>query len=182
MNLKRVNILKGANKIPGPVVYWMSRDQRVRDNWALLYAQELALERKVTMAVVFCLLPRFLDAGESHYQFMIGGLQETEKTLQKRNIPFFLFMGDLSHEIPRFIKQYRVGALVTDFNPLRIKQGWNDAVAKKIDIPFCEVDAHNIAPCLIASPKQEYGAHTLLPKIHRHSATAFRATPDTLDI
>jgi hypothetical protein len=27
----------------GCVVYWMSRDQRVQDNWALLYAQQEAL-------------------------------------------------------------------------------------------------------------------------------------------
>ncbi len=167
MNLKRVTLLKDAKKIHGTVVYWMSRDQRAGDNWALLYAQELALQQKVAMAVVFCLVPRFLDAGKSHYHFMIKGLQETENSLQKRNIPFFLLQGSPDCEIPRFMKKYRVGALVTDFNPLRIKQGWNDAVAQKIDIPFYAVDAHNIVPCRMASTKQEYGAYTLRPKIHR---------------
>lgn len=150
-----------------PVVYWISRDQRASDNWALIFTQELALQQKVAMVVVFCLVPRFLDAGKSHYHFMLRGLQETEKALQKRNIPFFLLTGSSDREIPRFIKKYRVGTLVTDFNPLRIKQGWNDAVAGNIDIPFYEVDAHNIVPCRIASLKQEYGAYTLRPKIHR---------------
>ncbi len=28
------------------VAYWMSRDQRVQDNWALLYAQKIALENR----------------------------------------------------------------------------------------------------------------------------------------
>ncbi|CAG1021048.1 hypothetical protein MTYM_00717 [Methylococcales bacterium] len=167
MNLKRVKMIKEANKIPGPVVYWMSRDQRAGDNWALIFAQELALQNKVAMAVVFCLVPRFLDAGESHYRFMLKGLQETEKALQKRNIPFFLLAGSPDREIPHFIKRCRVGALVTDFNPLKIKQGWNDTVAQNIGIPFYEVDAHNIVPCWIASTKQEYGAYTLRPKIHR---------------
>jgi deoxyribodipyrimidine photo-lyase len=32
-------------------------------------------------------------------------------------------------------------------------------------IPFYEVDAHNIVPCWIASPKQEYTAATFRPKI-----------------
>lgn len=167
MNLKRVTLLKDTNKTYGPVVYWMSRDQRVGDNWALLYAQKLALQQKSAMAVVFCLVPRFLDAGESHYLFMIRGLQEAEKALQKKNIPFFFLQGSPDCEIPRFMKKYRVGALVTDFNPLRIKQGWNNTVAQKIDIPFYEVDAHNIVPCWIASAKREYGAYTLRPKIHR---------------
>ena len=43
VNRARVRPLNQARPGQGPVVYWMSRDQRVRDNWALLYAQELAL-------------------------------------------------------------------------------------------------------------------------------------------
>ncbi|KXK25294.1 MAG: DNA photolyase [Candidatus Brocadia sinica] len=111
-----------------PVVYWMSRDQRASDNWALIFTQELALQQKVAMVVVFCLVPRFLDAGKSHYHFMLRGLQETEKALQKRNIPFFLLTGSPDREIPRFIKKYRVGTLMTDFNPLRIKQGMRSLI------------------------------------------------------
>lgn len=29
----------------GPIVYWMSRDQRVHDNWALIYAQQKAQQQ-----------------------------------------------------------------------------------------------------------------------------------------
>ena len=36
---RRVFKIRDGEPGPGPVVYWMSRDQRVRDNWALLYAQ-----------------------------------------------------------------------------------------------------------------------------------------------
>jgi len=43
VNRTRSRPLNRARPGEGPVVYWMSRDQRVRDNWALLYAQELAL-------------------------------------------------------------------------------------------------------------------------------------------
>lgn len=35
----------------GPAIYIMSRDQRVEDNWALLYAQQLAIERKEPLIV-----------------------------------------------------------------------------------------------------------------------------------
>lgn len=42
MNLKRARILKEGKMGAGPVIYWMSRDQRVQDNWALLFAQEKA--------------------------------------------------------------------------------------------------------------------------------------------
>ena len=40
-------------------------------------------------------------------------------------------------------------------------------VAKKVDIPFHEVDAHNIIPCWLASDKREYGARTIRSKIHK---------------
>jgi deoxyribodipyrimidine photo-lyase len=56
----------------------MSRDQRVADNWALLFAQELGLKRKVPLAVVFCLVPGFLEATIRHYGFRLKGLREVE--------------------------------------------------------------------------------------------------------
>lgn len=61
----------------------------------------------------------------------------------------------------------RVRTLITDFSPLRIKRAWEESIARKIDIPFYQVDAHNIVPCWIASSKQEYSAYTFRPKISR---------------
>ena len=43
----------------------------------------------------------------------------------------------------------------------------NAQVAKKINIPFDEVDAHNVIPCWVASDKREYGARTIRSKIHK---------------
>lgn len=43
-------------------------------------------------------------------------------------------------------------------------------IAKGIDIPFHEVDAHNVIPCWIASDKREYGARTIRSKIHKKLA------------
>jgi deoxyribodipyrimidine photo-lyase len=167
VNRKRVRILKEADKRAGPIVYWMSREQRVRDNWALLFAQELALQEKVPMTVVFCLVPKFLDATMRQYGFMLKGLREVEKNLAEKNIPFFLLRGLPASEIPKFVRKYAVGGLVADFDPLRIKRKWKETVTGEIDIPFYEVDARNIVPCWIASPKQEYGAYTLRPKIKK---------------
>ena len=42
-----------------------------------------------------------------------------------------------------------------------------DGVAEEIEIPFYEVDAHNIVPCWFASPKQEWAAYSFRPKVHR---------------
>ena len=167
MNPKRVRLLKQAPEKRGPVVYWMSRDQRVNDNWALLFAREIAEERKVPLVVVFCLVPEFLQAGLRQYAFMLRGLHELEESLHEHGIPFCLLTGSPAELIPAFLEKREAGLLVGDFDPLRIKRNWKRAVAKSIAIPFHEVDAHNIVPCWVASPKLEYGAYTLRPKLHR---------------
>lgn len=167
MNLNRVRKLNKREYNYGPVIYWMNRDQRVNDNWALIYSQELAKKHNAPLAVVFCVAPNFLGATIRQYGFMIKGLQQVEKVLDKKNIPFFLLTGKPEIEIPNFINKNNVGILVTDFSPLKINLFWKKSVSQKINIPFYEVDAHNIVPCWVASPKQEYGAYTIRPKINR---------------
>jgi deoxyribodipyrimidine photo-lyase len=164
---KRARLIKGGKKGQGPVIYWMSRDQRINDNWALLYAQNLALQQKAPLLVLFCLVPHFLGATIRQYGFMIKGLRELENGLLKKNIPFMLATGSPEQQIPALVKQLRACCLITDFDPLRIKKNWKKEVSKKVNVPFHEVDAHNIIPCWFASPKQEYAAYTIRPKILR---------------
>lgn len=58
VNPKRVRPLTPAATTmrPGPVIYWMSRDQRVEDNWALIYALEQAAASNSPVAVAFNLV------------------------------------------------------------------------------------------------------------------------------
>ncbi len=163
--VRKLNELAVRNK--GPVVYWMSRDQRVGYNWALLVAQELAHTYLKPHCVVFCLVPEFLGASIRQYRFMVEGLKEVERELHERNIPFYLLTGRPEEEIPGFMEEIEGSVLVSDFDPLRIKRKWKDEVLKKTKVPFYEVDAHNIVPCWIASPKQEFAAYTIRGKIRR---------------
>jgi deoxyribodipyrimidine photo-lyase len=168
MNESRIRLVRDGKEAIGPVIYLMSRDQRIHDNWALIYAHKLAVEKKRQLVVVFNLVPNFLEATIRQYGFMLKGLQEVESGLDKYNIPFFLLEGNPETSIPEFIKNYNASTLVSDFDPLRIKRIWKLEIAKKIDIPFYEVDAHNVVPCLFVSNKTEFAAHTIRPKIHKH--------------
>jgi deoxyribodipyrimidine photo-lyase len=167
MSVTRIRLLKKGKDRSGPIIYWMSRDQRANDNWALLYAQELSLQKEVPLAVVFCLVPEFLGATIRQYGFMLKGLKELERNLREHDITFHLITGQPEKELIKFIKKYRIGTLITDFDPLKIKKKWKIGVASAIDIPFYEVDTHNIIPCWVASSKQEFGAYTLRPKMKR---------------
>jgi len=165
INPKRIRQLNNIKHKSGDIVYWMSRDQRVNDNWALLATQAFAKKYDVNFVVVFCLVPDFLEATIRQYDFLLKGLQQVDADLKKKNIPFHLLTGNPSEEIPKFVKNY--GGLVTDLDPLKIKKRWKEEVNSQINIPFYEVDTHNIVPCWVASPKQEYGAYTIRPKIRK---------------
>lgn len=167
MNLKRVRRLNNSEYSKGDVVYWMSRDQRARDNWALIHALETAEKFQVKAEVLFCLRKDFPDATERLVNFILTGLEEVERDLAEKNIEFVFLLGDPVSEIPEYVKSQSVGYLVSDFNPLRWNQSWKKEIAEKISIPFDEVDAHNIVPVWEASPKQEFGAYTLRPKIRK---------------
>jgi deoxyribodipyrimidine photo-lyase len=145
----------------------MSRDQRISDNWALVHAQDLATETQSPLLVAFVLAPVFPGAGWRAYDFMLGGLADVPPACTRRNLGFELLMGDPGRVLPRLLSRIRAGALVTDFDPLRVKREWRKAVAAAVHVPFHEVDAHNIVPCRVASQKAEYGAYTLRPRLRR---------------
>ena len=167
MKTERIRKLKDGLSRSGPIVYWMSRDQRAEDNWALVFAQQLALEKNEPLGVVFCLTPNFAGATLRQYHFMLKGLAETSAQLQAKNIPFSLLFGDPVTELIRFLERSQAQTVITDFDPLMVKQQWKRHLLQELAIPVYEVDAHNIIPCWLSSPKQEYGAYTLRPKIQR---------------
>lgn len=165
---RRINKLNKNESIEkGEILYWMSRDQRAHDNWALLFAQEISQNVEGFVSVVFCLNPEFLGATLRQYSFMIEGLKETAEDLNSHNISFKIIFGKPEEELPKYIKKNNIKALVTDFSPLKISRVWKEKINHKIEIPFFEVDAHNIVPCLYVSNKMEYGAYTIRPKIHK---------------
>lgn len=143
---KRVKILSKAEEVAenkNGIVYWMSRDMRVQDNWALLMAQKLALKNSLPLHVVFCLAENFLGATIRHYKFMLKGLEEISEECKDLDISFHLLRGHAGEQIPKFIEDFNIGALVVDFSPLRISRGWLSDVQEKLakDIPLVQVDA-----------------------------------------
>ncbi len=164
---RRVRGLNDRAAGGGPVVYWMSRDQRVQDNWALLYAQEKALERRVPLYVIFNLFRISDRANTRQYRFMFAGLKEVEGSLEALSIPFTVLFGAPEDVIPVFVKKHNVGEVVVDFSPLRYARTRRTKVATQLSCAVTEVDAHNIIPCWKASDKEEFAAYTFRPKVHR---------------
>lgn len=181
---RRLNKVPMAKDSRGPVIYWMSRDQRVEDNWALLYAQKLALQRSASVHVVFCLVPKFGDATIRQFDFLLRGLKEVAAGLKAKNIPFHLKIGKASTEIPALLDELKATAVVCDMSPLRVPKQWAHDVAEACqvkEVPVVQVDAHNIVPVWAASDKQETAARTIRKKIMLSLATYLTDFPKVVD-
>ncbi|XP_067109490.1 CPD photolyase [Osmerus mordax] len=194
-NKKRLRFLSQTQKIKQgseAVLYWMSRDHRVQDNWALIHAQQLALAEKLPLSICYCLeVPKSEVATIRHHGFLLKGLEEVAKESSSLNIQFHLLHGSAGEVLPGFVTDRRVGAVVTDFSPLRTPLQWLEEVEKGLpdDIPFIQVDAHNVVPCWVASSKLEYSARTIrgkitkllpeflteIPPVDKHPHTAVRS-------
>ena len=150
------------------VLYWMSRDKRVDDNWALLAAQSVALNNKVPLIVCFQYLGHFPEANIRQYGFLLKGLLELKNKLEGLNIEFILSQGRASEVIPRIIDDKLVGTIITDYSPLRVYKKRVSKVLNQTKVPFYQIDAHNIVPVWKASSKKEYAAYTIRKKIHNN--------------
>ena len=157
-----------AGSFNGKVVaYWMIRDRRVQDNYALLKAQEVALKNRVPLLICFQYNGEYEIVNVRNYKFLFNGLIEMEKQLQNLNIPFFLLKGPTEFSIVSFIEKNFIGHLVVDYSPLKIHKMRLKKVLNQTNIPITQVDAHNIVPVWESSNKKEYAAYTIRPKIKK---------------
>mmetsp|Transcript_14310 Transcript_14310/g.23234 ORF Transcript_14310/g.23234 Transcript_14310/m.23234 type:complete len:547 (+) Transcript_14310:337-1977(+) len=171
---ERVQWLQDEEKIvsddknDGPIVYWMHREKRADDNWALLKAQSLAFAKNATLAVVLFVPTKYMYWNQRHYSFLLKGLGETQKKLHSKNIPMHVTLSEqVPSDLVNYCKKVKARALVMDFFPMRPKRNWDSEVVKQLDIPICMVDAHNVIPCWETSDKREYAARTIRSKINR---------------
>lgn len=154
-----------------PIVYWMDRDMRLKDNWALLYALELAEKQKTSVVIIYNLVVGFLGGRERQWHFKVSALKELQTDAKKLGIPFMIILDETGNQSPEklegIILNLNTSHVVTDFSPLRIQKQWKEKLATHLTIPLIEVDTHNIVPVWIASQKSEYAAYTLRPKLYR---------------
>jgi len=147
------------------VLYWMQASQRVDCNHALEYAVGEANGRNLPVVVVFGLTDRFPEANLRHYTFMLEGLEEVREGLQSRGIRFVL-----QHRSPERAAVDLAGEaalVVTDRGYLRIQRQWRRHVAANAPCAVVQVESDVVVPAETASPKEEYTAGTLRPKLQR---------------
>ncbi|MFA8342452.1 MAG: deoxyribodipyrimidine photo-lyase [Rhodothermaceae bacterium] len=147
------------------VVYLITREYRAENNWSLTEAADIAKKHKKKL-IVTCLVDKEKDLlNEIQFPFLADGIKELKWELKKKNIPLYVLEKLTLKKLNEIIKLSSVFHLVTDL--FAIKKVYEFIREAKNKLSLSVVDSHNIVPCFIASPKQEYGAYTIRPKIKK---------------
>ncbi len=147
------------------VLYWMQSSQRAEYNHALEYAALKANELEKPLLVAFGLMDDYPEASLRHYHFMVEGLQDVQKALEKRNIKFALQRGAPSEVALKLAKD--AALLVCDRDYLRLQRGWREHVAKEAPCKVVQLETNVVVPVELASGKKEHAARTLRPRLSK---------------
>ena len=175
--LNKKEVKKGAY-----VLYWMQASQRAEYNHALEFAIIKANELRQPIIVFFGITDDFPEANERHYIFMLEGLKEVKQSLKKRDIQMVIL--HKSPEMGAVQLAKKASLVVVDRGYLKIQKEWRNYAANRMDCPLIQVESDVIVPVEETSPKEEYAAATLRPKIHKklnHFLIPLKQTDPVID-
>ena len=113
----------------------------------------------------FGLTSEYPDANLRHYQFLIEGLRETQSRLKERGVD--LVVEQVSPDRGAIRLSKGASMIVTDRGYLRIQREWRRSVAEKVSCPVVQIESDVVVPVETASPREEYAARTIRPKMNR---------------
>jgi len=161
---ERIERLNSKNNRDGEyVLYWMQAAQRSEYNHALECAILKANELKLPVLVFFGITDNFPQANLRHYYFMLEGLKETQKALNKRGIKLVVRIQSPEKGVVDLAKN--AALIVVDSGQLRIQRQWRFDTASKVECPFYEVETNLVVPIEEATEKENFSAGTLRPRI-----------------
>jgi deoxyribodipyrimidine photo-lyase len=96
---------------------------------------------------------------------MLEGLKETQARLLERGLPMVVRRGEPDEKIAEFGRD--AAFVVVDDGYVRVERRWRESAAAALECPLVEVATNVVIPVEAASPKEEYSAATLRPKIYR---------------
>ena len=161
----RIKILKDGPERDDAsyVLYWMGLSQRAAFNPALEYAVGEANERNLPVLVCYGIAEGFPEVNARHWTFLLQGMAEVGPDLARRGIGFVARREPPVETALTYAKD--AALVVLDRNYLApIKRFYADFV-RRAPVRVVQVEGEVVVPVETASPKHEYAARTLRPKI-----------------
>lgn len=176
----------GKPKQPQYVLYWMQTSVRSQFNYSLEYAIAAAQSLSLPLRVVYFFGDRSVVpedhvdpnavafATERHALFALQGLADVHHALHERGLCFHVYkqMPDATRSAMLMQCARHAALVVTDRPYLRDwKKALEDCVeqcqADSTDWALAQIEGDLVVPVASASPKEEYAARTIRPKITR---------------
>jgi deoxyribodipyrimidine photo-lyase len=173
----RITALKPGEPPSGRayVLYWMQQSQRAHDNPALEFAIRQANHLDLPVVVCFALMDGYPEANRRHYRFMLEGLVDTRALLARRRIQMVVHRGPPPDVVLALAAE--AALVVCDVGYTRHQRRWRQAVSREAPCPVAAVEGDVVVPVAVTSPKAEYAARTIRPKLMRHLESFLRPCP-----
>jgi deoxyribodipyrimidine photo-lyase len=137
---ERVKFLNSKGVRKGQyVLYWMQASQRAEYNHALEYAISKANDLRQPLIVFFGITDQFPEANERHYWFMLEGLKEVKRSLERRGIQ--MVIQHKSPELGSIQLAKKASLVVVDRGYLRIQKQWREHAAQRMECPLIQVES-----------------------------------------
>ena len=164
---ERISLLNDEQTQEGSyVLYWMQASARAHYNHALEYAAQNANELRKPLLIYFGITDNFPEANQRHYNFLLEGLRETQKTLKKRGLNMVIKPENPPEGAVKLAEDACL--MITDCGYLPLQRDWRQEAAKNIECPLIQVESDIVVPVETASPKEEYSAGTIRRKIQKN--------------
>ncbi len=161
---ERLHIIndKKPNQAGHYILYWMDQSLRIRDNYSLNHAIELANKYKKPLLILYIIDLSYPLLNSRHYEFILEGLNSLRRDLYSGGIRLQIEIDKKVACVQRYGKE--AVEVIGDYSYLKED---ND-IRSKIKLPcsFKLFESELTVPVSIASTKEEYAARTFRPRIH----------------
>lgn len=150
------------------VIYFMTREFRVEDNFALNFAKSKNKDFKVIIYY-----DKDFDSIKPKLDFLMKNIEVLKMNLKKNKINYE-FVFENKNTLEKLLKKENPSLLITDFYPLFL-----DFFKQDFGFKIIEVDSRNITPARFASETQAYNAASLRRKLYRKIFEFLTKFPET---
>ncbi|WP_420451900.1 deoxyribodipyrimidine photo-lyase [Ilumatobacter sp.] len=148
------------------VLHWMQSSQRAEHNPALELAIQRANDHDVALVVAAVVIADYPEASARHFAFMLGGLGQALRAVERRGATVVVRSGDPVESIVGLCDD--AVEVVCDRGYLRHQKRWRRELAERAGRAVTEVEGDVVVPVDVVSDHREHAARTIRPKIAEH--------------
>ncbi|WP_448590123.1 deoxyribodipyrimidine photo-lyase [Thermodesulfobium sp.] len=163
---RRIEEVQVFDKPGKYILYWMQGAFRTRYNHSLEFAKYLSNEHLLPLMVLVIVDFSYPEGNFRSFKFFLEGLKDVYDELICQQIGINIVIGRFQDVLRPYIDNSKI--MVTDKSYLPTLKNIKNAIYDENKITVYQVDTNLILPVSIASPKKEYSAHTIRPKILKH--------------